>query len=174
MGYTHYWTFRKTDKIKGEAQKVEELYQKAIKDCHKVILAYYKDNKGTYSSLSGYSAHTKLGQYGGIQFNGKGKNAHEDFYLREHFKQNFEGFGSGFHFCKTAHKPYDIVVTACLSILSYRLGKYIEVSSDGLGHDWIDGINLAEKVLKLKIAKKILKSKVEHPINLGDSNLKVV
>ena len=160
--------FKKPSKIKGNAAKTEALYQRAVKDCQRIILHYYKENKGTESSLSGYSAHSKLGQYGGININGKGDQGHETFILREHFSQN-----EGFNFCKTSQKPYDVVVTACLSVLSYHLGDLIEVSSDGLGHDWFDGLNLAEKVLKRKIINKIMKSNVEHPIKLGQ-NLKAV
>lgn len=166
MGYTHYWTFKKNRGNK--ASDVEKLYQKAVKECNDLI---FKVAKGQVKdmdkiSLSGYSAHSKT--YGGIKFNGARENAHEDFYLREHFTQNFDDRGyclSGFNFCKTAYKEYDIVVVACLTILSYRLGDLIDVSSDGESSDWIDGIMLAEKVTGLKLTKKILRNKNEHPIN---------
>ena len=39
-----------------------------------------------------------------------------------------------FDSCKTARKPYDIVVCCLLVILKYHLGNMIEVSSDGA--DW--------------------------------------
>lgn len=143
MGYTHYWTFKKPNR--GDAAKTEELYQKAVKECAKIIRTYYDANGG----LSGYTAHTPIGKYGGILVNGKGDDAHEDFVLREHFKQNFENT-DGFDFCKTARKPYDVVVTACLIVLKHRLGDYIKVSSDGYQHEWEAGLELAKRVLKLK------------------------
>lgn len=143
MGYTHYWTFKKPKR--GDAAKTEELYQKAVKECAKIIRTYYEANGG----LSGYTAHTPTGKYGGILVNGKGDDAHEDFVLREHFKQNFENT-DGFDFCKTARKPYDVVVTACLIVLKHRLGDYIDVSSDGFHRDWLAGLELAKCVLKLK------------------------
>jgi len=133
MGYTHYFTFLDCH---GNTATVERAYQNAIKDCNKIIAAYYNKNKGTELSLSGYSAHSN--NYGGINLNGKGELGHEAFNLREHFKQNL-----GFNFCKTARKPYDIVVTACLVVLKYHLANFIEVSSDGQNIDWIQGLNLA-------------------------------
>jgi hypothetical protein len=137
MGYTHYWGFAKRT---GNAKRTEELYQKAIKDCQKVI-QYAKKN---IVNLSGYSAHTT--GYGGINFNGVREEAHEPFVLREHLNQN-----EHFTFCKTARKDYDVVVTACLAILKYRLKNYIDVSSDGHPEDFIEGVALARHVLKRNI-----------------------
>lgn len=142
MGYTHYWTFQQPKR--GDAAKVEALYQKAVKDCAKIIRTYYE----AFGGLSGYTAHTPIGTYGGILVNGKGDDAHEDFSLREHFKQNLEP--DNWNFCKTARKPYDVVVTACLIVLKHRLGDRIDVSSDGFQHDWEAGLDLAKRVLKLK------------------------
>lgn len=147
MGYTHYWTFKKPKR--GETKEVEKRYQAAVLDCARIIKTYYDANGG----LSGVTAHTKLGEYGGILVNGKGDDAHEDFSLREHFKKNFDiqfYHNPGFNFCKTARKPYDVVVTACLIVLKHRLGDYIDVSSDGYQHDWEAGLELAKRVLKLK------------------------
>jgi len=146
MGYTHYWTFKKP--AKGQAAKTEQLYQKAIRDCQLLIRAFYNEHGG----LSGYSAHTKLGAYGGILVNGKGDDGHEDFSLREHYSQNLE---QNFNFCKTAQKPYDVVVVACLAILKHRLSDLIEVSSDGDNSEWTDGVILARQVTKLKIKNPI-------------------
>jgi len=139
MGYTHYFTFNAA--TKGEAKKAEKLYQLAVKDCAKIIKAYSLANGG----LAGYTAHTKIGEYGGIEVNGSRENGHEPFILREHFNENEE-----FSFCKTAQKPYDVVVVACLIALKNRLGNLIEVSSDGEVEDWADGLALAERVLKRK------------------------
>jgi hypothetical protein len=138
MGYTHYWSFRS---VKGETAKIEAVYQKTIKECQKIVLVYQKE----FGHLQGYSAHTKLGQYGGINFNGSKDEAHETFVLREHFKEN-----SDFNFCKTAQKPYDLAVVACLCILQHRLKDAIQVSSDGDYFDWQPGLEFAKKVLKLK------------------------
>jgi hypothetical protein len=158
MGYTHYWTFRIPRGEKHPA--LEKKYQLALKECAKVAHVYNEEcnmRGEDWARLSGYTAHTPIGTYGGVLINGKESNAHESFELREHFKQNFEGFGGGFSFCKTARKPYDIVVTACLAILKYRLGNAIEVSTNGESMDWIDGILLARRAIKRKVPNPVSK-----------------
>lgn len=152
MGYTHYWSF--TAPKRGETAKIEKAYQKAIKDCAKIARAYYTVNGG----LSGYTAHTQLGSYGGLLINGKGDDAHEPFSMREYFKQNLED--SGGDFCKTARKPYDIVVTACLIVLANALPKNFRVDSDGNKGDFVAGLDLARRVLKKRL---------EIPSNLRDT-----
>ena len=149
MGYTHYWTMKKAKR--GQSAQLEKEYQRAVLDCAKIVKAYYKENGG----LSGYTAHTALGAYGGLEVNGKGDDAHETFILREHYSQNFRtrdswGIPDGFSFCKTARKPYDTVVTACLIVLKYHLGDNIDVSSDGYEYEWVEGLELAKRVLKRK------------------------
>jgi hypothetical protein len=130
MGYTHYWTFKSP--AKGKAKAAEKKYQAALKECARFVLKYQSEATGD-ARLSGFTAHTPIGTYGGLKVNGKGELAHEDFCLREHYKQNLETRGD---FCKTAQKPYDIVVVACLTILKAHLGDLIEVSSDGTRDDW--------------------------------------
>lgn len=144
MGYTHYWTFTKTDK----AQVLETKYQKAILECQKVVKAIAADNRKLYGSslLSGYTAHAVVGQYGGLHINGKGIDACEDFIMREHFGQNDTR-----NFCKTGREHYDFAVVACLAILQYRLGDAIKVSSDGTEEDWFEAVEYAGKILRRKI-----------------------
>lgn len=153
MGYTHYWTFKKP--AKGQTAKIEAKYQLAIKQCNKIIKAYSAE----FGGLSGYSAHAK--GYGGLHVNGSRENAHEDFSIREHFSQNDTG-----NFCKTAQKPYDVVVVACLIVLKHYLQDNIQVDSDGEKSDWIDGLNLATKVLKLKT--------LNIPVSIRGNALKLV
>ena len=157
MGYTHYWTFKKTSR---SASLVETKYKQAVKDIAKVVLHAKKN----IVNLSGYTAHTEVGQYGGIDFNGVQDEAHENFYLREHFSQ-----GLDFHFCKTAQKEYDVVVVAALIILKFRLGSNIEISSDGDYGDWIAGLELAKHVLKLKSLKIPLPK--QEIVNIEDLDL---
>lgn len=157
MGYTHYFEFKVPKGIK--AAILESRYQTAIRECSLIARTWNRECKASGDSdsrLSGYTAHCKPSQnYGGIELNGKGENAHESFNLREHFKQNFEGFGKGFAFCKTARKPYDSVIVACLSVLKHRLGNAVRVSSDGDSTDWESGVNLARRITKLKIQNPI-------------------
>jgi len=145
MGYTHYWTIKSPPK--GQAAQVEELYQRTILECQRVVVAFYKE----YGGLSGYTAHTKPGSYGGLLVNGKGVQGHEEFCFREHYKQNV----SDFTFCKTAGKHYDDCVVACLAVLKYRLKGLIDVSSDGEREDWVKGTEFARKVLRRKVPNPI-------------------
>jgi len=124
-------------------QKLERKFQTAIKRCQKIVSTYYKANGG----LSGYSAHTPPGKYGGLNFNGAREEAHETFVVREHFSENLS-----FNFCKTAQKPYDVVVIACLIVLKHYLKDAIEVNSDGNCDDWIDGLKLAQRTTGLKLS----------------------
>lgn len=158
MGYTHYWTFRPIKR--GETAKVNKAYKQAIKQCQK-LLVYWNEMHAHEPDmrLSGYSAHAKPGLYGGLNFNGARENAHETFMVREHYKQNLE-HDDGFSFCKTAEKPYDVPVTACLAILKHYLGYYIEVSSDGNAYKWAPGVGLAKAALGIAIQNPI-KSKLE-------------
>lgn len=73
-----------------------------------------------------------------IRFNGKGGEGHETFMLTPD--------ASDFNFCKTAQKPYDIVVVATLCLLAHH-SSGVTVSSDGNHADWADGLALARRVL---------------------------
>lgn len=140
MGYTHYWSFLKGKR--NTAAETEASYQKAMLECAKVVKYWYDRNGG----ISGYTAHTKPGTYGGLGFNGKGEEGCEAFMMREHYSQNDRA-----GFCKTGRCPYDVLVVACLAILKYRLGDAFDVGSDGTRLDWAEGVQLAQTVLKRKI-----------------------
>ena len=143
MGYTHYWTF-KTPK-RGTTKAVTKQFETAIKACQTLVYNYNK-TRTDETRLAGYTAHTKPGQYGGINFNGTGELGHENFVILEHYKDNV---GAG-EFCKTASKPYDVVVVACLCILKHYLAENIVVNSDGDSLDWIAGLELARKSTGIK------------------------
>lgn len=154
MGYTHSFAFKVPKGIK--AAKLESAYKSALVECARIARAYNRECEAQgldYARLSGYTAHTKPGTYGGLQVNGKGEYAHEPFELREHFKQNVDSLGIAF--CKTNSKPYDTVVTACLAVLKYRLGDAISLNSDGTAGDWISGVLLARRVLRRKVPNPI-------------------
>jgi hypothetical protein len=165
MGYTHYWTFKSAPR--GAADKTEIAYQTAIAECAKIARIYNAECKKElreYDRLSGFSAHTAPNKYGGLEINGKGDQAHEPFTMREHYRQNLEV--DAFNFCKTALKPYDVVVTACLAVLKHRLGDLIEVSSDGRAIDWSDGVQLARRITKLKVKNPIIPEPEIIPVSL--------
>ena len=91
---------------------------------------------------------TKPVTTGGITFNGFVDDAHETFSLPAKANQM-----SDFEFCKTAQKPYDVVVVASLARLSEVAG--ITVSSDGSAEDWEHGVKLASKVLGRPVANPL-------------------
>lgn len=155
MGYTHYWSFKDV-----RSKELEETYQKAISQCYKVVLGYNMRLKlidfKHPDRLSGHTAHAPTGKYGGIEVNGTKDLSHETFVLASHYHENDRDF------CKTARKPYDIVVVSCLIILKYYLEHNIDVASDGWQSDWTEGLQLAKDITKLKgltIPKTILKGR---------------
>jgi hypothetical protein len=139
MGYTHYWSF---DFKAGKTSDLETKYQQAILECSKLVYKYSQRHGG----IAGFSAHAKPGLYGGLALNGSRESGAEWFCLREHFKEN-EKTG----FCKTNREHYDMLVTACLSILKYRLDTAIHISSDGNLENWKYGVLLAQQSLRRKV-----------------------
>lgn len=141
MGYTHYWSFNKTSKV--NAGTVERRYQLAIRRINQVAKFYQScQPKGSDTRLSGYTAFTP--KYGGVHINGSRGNDHEDFTLREHYNEN--NWGS----CKTARKPYDVVVVASLILLKHYLKQDFQVDSDGDRQDWLEGLYLVREAAGLK------------------------
>ena len=78
-----------------------------------------------------------------LDFNGVGEDAHENLYIRRVAQKNEwaneDGDGKIFECCKTAQKPYDKYVTACLIAFKYRFGDSVKISSDGSALDWEAG-----------------------------------
>ena len=138
MGYTHYWNIRVLapspqerallTRTAGAAR--QRLWTKAVSDMTKVIRKSPVPLAGPHGEGKPELKKTS------VAFNGVGPNAHETFDFPEQ-----DGF------CKTAQKPYDIVVVACLAIAKDVFGNEIEVSSDGGAEDWDAGVRLASKVL---------------------------
>ena len=80
----------------------------------------------------------------GILFNGTASdgNDHEAFVLWATLADH-----DSFVFCKTAMKPYDVVVAACLAVMDHFAPDAITVSSDGESDLWEAGVALAREVL---------------------------
>ncbi len=156
MGYTHYFSTVSTSK--KNAAQLERAYKTAIKHCQTICLQYSKQ----YGGLSGYSAHAPVGKYGGINVNGSRENGHETFVLREHWAENNR------EFCKTAQKPYDIVVTACLIVLKHYMRDALSVGSDGYSQDWLAGLALATEVTGLKqlVVPLTIESRISERVKL--------
>jgi hypothetical protein len=61
-----------------------------------------------------------------------------------------------FAFCKTAYKPYDLVVTACLIVFKNYFKDNFIVSSDGNDSDWQEAKEICHKVLGISKLQRIL------------------
>jgi hypothetical protein len=125
MGYTHHWDH---NAVLDDVQQREliEGAKRAI-DLSGVKIIHEYNEPGVPPELT----------LGKIVFNGHGDDGHETFWLDRNDME--------WTFCKTARKPYDVVVTAVLAYLdSIHPAAYV-VSSDGGELDWQAGVELARK-----------------------------
>ncbi|UGY15207.1 hypothetical protein HAP48_0042900 [Bradyrhizobium septentrionale] len=154
MGYTHYWTQKRNFTIAQWQQIIVDL---------KAILAHAQHVEGIV--LAGSMGEGKTSPEFTddlIAFNGLGDDSHESFYIQR--KRTLEEWQSkdrlGWSFCKTAHKPYDRVVVACLCYLATVTRKEdpathepiigseaFSVTSDGDSTDFLAGLDMARVAL---------------------------
>ena len=159
MGYTHYWKLNLDYEINSEKWKeIVDDFNKILDveidipskndPFGPTVHPYYDvyDGTGGMTSLRNilepYSNQKLEITDEEIRFNGReeGDRGHEIFSLQRKVDKRLEDYATRldrkyiFDFCKTARKPYDIVVCCLLVILKHRLGNMIEISSDG--KDW--------------------------------------
>ena len=138
MGYTHYWTVDRS--LTDDEMAALGADVKAIVAASSVPVAGWD---GTGSPEYGTDDPDDARYVPRIALNGVGSDAHESFVISQHH---------GWTFCKTAAKPYDVIVTASLLALRDRLGDAVHLSSDGDVPDWAPGRLLAEVTLGRPIA----------------------
>ena len=131
MGYTHYWSFRgevAPKDIKDGKEKFTKAYELINKAYKKVTEMGIEIAGGDGNGKPTITPYT-------ISFNGKGEKSHETFFIRYDV--------DGWNFCKTARKPYDVLV--CLSLLAFKeaFGDDFEYSSDGVTRE---SLNDAENI----------------------------
>jgi hypothetical protein len=128
MGYTHYYT--KTGTSREDALRFEMFMNGA-----RTIIEYATAIEGIQLADA---MGDNLGQWEctkeSVRFNGYGPDSHETF--------DWSIDSSGFGFTKTARKPYDAVVTACLIHLKQVYGSLVSIGSDGSWSEWQDGARL--------------------------------
>ena len=151
MGYTHYWTLKKSignkmSDIANDFKKIllilktsgikianwdgkgkpiinnEEIKFNGIEKCG-------HDKKPLTLSLPEYIKFANWLQNSDYDLYCNGDCSHESFVLTKIFLSEMD-------FCKTAMKPYDIAVTTCLIIAKHYLKEDIEISSDGDEDKW--------------------------------------
>jgi len=79
-----------------------------------------------------------------LWFNGVGEDAHETLGIDRVSKDDFG-------FTKTAHKPYDLLVTATLVLYKHHFKDKVDVSGDGGPEGFQEGLDLVNETLNLKI-----------------------
>jgi len=57
--------------------------------------------------------------------------------------------------CKTAFRPYDLAVTACLIVFKHHFGERFQVSSDGEDQHWFDAKLLCDQILGYGLAYEV-------------------
>lgn len=93
-----------------------------------------------------------------IYFNGVGKDSHEtlciqrdDKKMPDWMKKEWEQEKKIFYFCKTAYKPYDLLVVATLILYKKHFEKTVKIVSDGDKEDFEEGLKLVNNTLKYNI-----------------------
>ena len=178
MGYTHYWERQKRysrqdfNKVVSDCHKLIDYYS----NCSTSFTPYggqefcladgtgEKMDKHEFLKANSHSS-------GFIRFNGRTKDfngldgSHETFMFdrvitskhyfatsRHPIKKTTKFY---FECCKTAQKPYDLMVCACLIIMKYHLERDIAVRSDGEADDWGHAVDFVNDVLGYKIDRII-------------------
>lgn len=165
MGYTHYYNQRRT------ATKAE--WATIIADI-RTILTYAQHECGIALGNGVGDAGTSPDITDSIiSFNGIGDDSHETFYVTrvKNNKPDYPGQDKSHYssnFTKTARKPYDDVVTACLCYLTTVTRREDPIShapilgseawtatSDGDGKDFLVGLDLARKALAPRLGNEL-------------------
>lgn len=135
MGYTHYWEIKPS--IVSDVETVRRRFRSAsstIKKFAKFVKA--QDLFGVYG---GFGNGKPIINESEIWLNGDSKEGldHESFAIRwSDFLQNKSGF------CKTAQKPYDLIVCFSLLTLKEAFRKEFSFSSDGTREDWEEAFRI--------------------------------
>jgi hypothetical protein len=137
-GYTHYFTWKKEPDPERLRACLQEM-SLVTKAASKLLAGPDGDGKPRIEALE-------------LEFNGIGEQAHEPFV--------FPG-KQGFNFCKTACKPYDAVVTACLLVARDHFPREeLEIESDG---DWNEGAREPGS----RLYEKVLGRQANNPLEPG-------
>jgi hypothetical protein len=127
IGYTHYFPQQRNFTTKEWIQ-LRDVVRSLIATT-KVPLAYEADEPKRKPLIDNDM----------IRFNGVGEDGHETFVIYR-FNDN------SYNLCKTAQKPYDVIVTAILTLANTLAPGALKISSDGRPEDWAAGVKLAGSV----------------------------
>ena len=122
MGYTHYWRRNTVLPV--------ALFGKFVVDCVKLSEHLPEGIK----LGNGLGEGSPVFNSNEVIFNGAEPESYETFHLPKVFKpEKWETPNNGkyFSFCKTARRPYDIMVAGCLFAAQHIFGDRFIFSSDG-------------------------------------------
>ena len=139
MGYTHFYEIM-DESVDLRVVEVGRDIAEVIRRCEILI----GDANGTPDSAPEISS-------AAIKFNGVKPDNYERFNYPPDFEFNrHQGLKTGFEFCKTARRPYDIVVCAEMLALKHHLGDAVHISSDGSRKEsgWRDAIALHDYIFR--------------------------
>jgi hypothetical protein len=148
MGYTHYWDYH-PELIKDE-KELKEKFRNAVRQI-KQCYFYLKKNQYAQPCIIRGGLGKGLPKFlqNQIWFNGDGSTDldHETFYLTWN---NMDSEGrDNWGFCKTARKPYDLLV--CMSLLAlenaFQDPKVFSYSSDGDDSEWQGAKDLYKEIM---------------------------
>lgn len=143
MGYTHYWTFEPNKVSKTE--DLRKRFKKASKQIKRFVDFMNTEKSEVYKICGGHGDGKAIISDTEIWFNGDRSQGleHETFSI--HWcRPNY--WGKWNDFCKTARKPYDVVV--CFALLTFAdiFPEAFTYSSDGNMEDeeWQRAVELYE------------------------------
>jgi len=156
MGYTHYWTYNPNEML--DTEMLRRCFRDAVDIINKAHKEIKKNKKfiheghagGFYKGVpciirGGLGEGSPMINESEVWFNGDAKTGtdHETFGIRW-----FPSGGEVKGFCKTARKPYDILV--CVSLLAFKHAfndsDVFSFSSDGDNADWEDAKDLFTRI----------------------------
>lgn len=141
MGYTHYWTYnpneiKDTEELRIRFRFAVELINQAYQFTKKQKICIIRGGLGVGKPMINESQ---------VWFNGDEKTGmdHETFSIKW-----YPDGGIAKDFCKTARKPYDIMVCFSLLALNHAIDNpdAFSFSSDGDNSDWEEAKNLFTRI----------------------------
>ncbi len=140
MGFTHY--------IDRPEKLDKDKFIQAVADCARVCKAIRAPICGEYDDPDSPAIFSPSL----IWFNGIGDDGHETFVIEQTYPVDKADYVQWhgekiFQFCKTARKPYDTAVVACLVILHHYFGDDIIIRSDGRPKEWEEGLQAVKDYL---------------------------
>ncbi len=144
MGYTHYFTHKECSK---------EAWDKILKDCRKLKTHLPKDV--CIGNWTGKETPSKIFTKDKIVFNGVDRSesggedeSHESFVLPRK-SPNFE-------FCKTARKPYDLLVCGVMIVYDFYAHETADFGTDGTRESWDEALTFVARVLGNEYSTKFV------------------